>query len=91
MIFAFNQALQSIWYLGSYMYTSLKTLALPSGTYDENDSVASIKIAIQEKEGIPAEEQDLLFGERKLEDHHTLKDCGVRNEYFLYLQRIEGT
>ena len=31
MIFAFNQALQSIWYLGSYMYTSLKTLALPSG------------------------------------------------------------
>ena len=72
------------------MYTSLKTLALPSGTYDENDSVASIKIAIQEKEGIPAEKQALLFGERELEDHHTLKECGVRNEYFLHLQHIEG-
>ena len=58
--------------------------------YDENDSVASIKIAIQEKEGIPAEKQALLFGERELEDHHTLKDCGVRNEYFLHLQHIEG-
>ena len=71
-----------------HIYTSENTsFAL---RYDENDSVASIKIAIQEKEGIPAEEQDLLFGERKLEDHHTLKDCGVRNEYFLYLQHIEG-
>ena len=58
--------------------------------YDENDSVASVKIAIQEKEGIPAEKQDLLFGELKLEDYHTLKECGIRNEYFLYLQLIEG-
>ena len=77
-----SQALQSIWYLDSCMYGSLKTPALIALRYD--DTLASVKIAIQEKEGIPAENQDLLFGELKLEDYHILKECGIRNECFLY-------
>ncbi|XP_052216999.1 polyubiquitin-B-like [Dreissena polymorpha] len=50
-----------------------------------SDSVESIKNKIQDKEGIPAQIQRLIFNGRQLEDGRTLLDYNINNGSKLYL------
>lgn len=70
---------------GMYIMAKMTTGEKITLEIDPSDSIEKVKGEIQDKKGIPPEQQRLMFNGKEMNDHFTLRDYNIQNGSTIHL------
>lgn len=70
---------------GMEIFVKMLTGKITKIGVEQNDFIQDVKEKLYHQEGIPTDQQRLMFSGRELMDGNSLKDCNIQNKSTIFL------